>query len=202
MKDAKGHGSNPRGTHASGVDTVGRGSLNGPLLYHGSPTGKPGRGPVHVGTPIAARQALEARIGIPADGRGWDGTREYGKTLLAGSDRLDSWGRSYPGNPYPKSGYNMDAPKQDYYATSRGERATFGDGSPVPFDAKPGVAAYRINGPMGNTPAHPYSDGRANGIAKRQANSGKAKSGYYYKNDGEDSGSISAVVPSEFLLKA
>ena len=31
MKDAKGHGSNPRGAHAAGVEQVGK------LMYHGSP---------------------------------------------------------------------------------------------------------------------------------------------------------------------
>jgi len=33
-KDAKGHGSNPRGTHASGTDKVGKVPMN--VMYHGS----------------------------------------------------------------------------------------------------------------------------------------------------------------------
>ena len=48
MKDAKGYGSNPRGAHSAGIDQVGR------AWYHGSPTGQPGEGPVHVGTAAAA----------------------------------------------------------------------------------------------------------------------------------------------------
>src|SRR4051812_20632756 len=33
-KDAKGHGSNPRGTHASGIDKIGNAPLG--TMYHGS----------------------------------------------------------------------------------------------------------------------------------------------------------------------
>jgi hypothetical protein len=204
MKDALGHGSDTRGAHAVGVDQLGRSPLSPPKWFHGSPTGVPGpKGPVHVGTESAARIALEARIGVPADGKGWDGTREYGKTLLAGQDTLDRLQASgtYV-NKYPQSGYNSgssreDVPKHDYYPTERQERAKFGDGTPVPFEAKPAVAAYSIVGAMKNDTGRPYSDTRANAMSKRQG----MKNGYYYKNDGEDTGSISAVVPSAAALR-
>jgi len=55
------------------------------VFWHGSPSGDL-RGSaygLHVGSFAAAEQALNARIGVPAEGS-WDGTREYGKTLLAG----------------------------------------------------------------------------------------------------------------------
>lgn len=191
MKDALGHGSNPHG---------GSNSMHLPVWYHGSPTGQPGeKGPVHLGTLIAARQALEARIGVPADGLGWTGNREYGKTLLAGQDTLDRFAAGAYYNKYPKSGYNMDAPKEDYYP--KAGSAKFGDGSPVPLSAKPSVRAYQITGSMSNHTGAPYSDAKANGFAKAQQSRGYSKNGFYYKNEGEDSGSISAVVPSRNHLR-
>jgi hypothetical protein len=52
-------------------------------FYHGSTdknlAGKKG---IHIGTYKACKQALEARIGVPAEGE-WDGTREYGKTFTS-----------------------------------------------------------------------------------------------------------------------
>lgn len=197
MKDVKGHGSN---AHGSGVDQIGRAPMQPGMWYHGSPVGQPGQGVVHVGTALAASTALEARIGVPADGKGWDGSREYGKTLLAGKDtldRLEKQGYSH----YPSTGYNCgnDVPKNDYYPSQRTERATMGSGPtavPVPLDATPAVRAYNIVGQMSNNTSHPTTDGRANGLAKRIKNSGT-----YYKNDGEDSGSISAVVPSAAHLR-
>jgi hypothetical protein len=49
------------------------------VFWHGSPSGdlRGGKSGLHVGTKEAAKQALEARIGIPADGKGWSGDREY-----------------------------------------------------------------------------------------------------------------------------
>ena len=148
MKDAKGHGSDQRGgSHATGVDQVGRHAMT-PLWYHGSPVGEPGLGPVHVGTAQAAKTALEARIGIPADGKGWNGDREYGKTLLAGSDtlaKLSAQG-SPNNNGFLETGMNAGAPKEDYYVADQPNRlkyATMGSGNtPIPLDAKPAVHAY------------------------------------------------------------
>jgi hypothetical protein len=198
-KDALGHGSNPHG----GGNIAG-GHL--PVWYHGSPTGFPGAtGPVHLGTKKAAKEALEARIGIPADGQGWTGNREYGKTLIAGSDTLDRLAAQGYHDGYPRSGYNAGSanqpiPKEDYYP--KPGSASFGDGkngasgTKVPMDAKPAVRAYQITGSMSNHPGIPYSDAKANGFAKAQQTRGYSKNGFYYKNIGEDSGSVSAVVPS------
>ena len=208
MKDAKGHGSESRGgpAHGSGVDQVGRTPLTLPVWYHGSPTGAPGAaGPVHVGTAAAAKVALEARIGIPADGKGWNGDREYGKTLIAGKDTLAKMDKTgYSQAPYNQTGYNAGGsaeegiPKRDYYPTERPtERPTMGSANiPVPFDAKPSVAQYNIVGRMNNTATRPATDDGANRQTHR-----KMTGGLYYKNTAEDSGSISAMVPDRTYLR-
>jgi hypothetical protein len=169
------------------------------VWYHGSPTGFPGTtGPIHVGTQIAARQALEARIGVPADLQGWNGNREYGKTLLAGTDKLESIERGETPyyDKYPNSGYNVDAPKEDYYPTKMPTMGWGAGATLMTSNMQPAVRAYQIAGPMGNRPDTPYSDTQANGLAKAQQTRGGGKHGFYYKNIGEDSGSISAVVPN------
>lgn len=187
MKDAKGHGSN---AHSSGVDQIGRAPLTQPgTWYHGSPLGEPGAGPVHVGTAEAAKQALEARIGIPADGKGWSGDREYGKTLLAGTDTMDKMGR------YP-TGFNCGAPKQDYYPKDRNAQPILSPGTPFNEHSRPAVASYNIVGGMSNNPTHPTTDTRANAMQGRLKNQGT-----YYKNIGEDADSISAVLPSKSFLR-
>lgn len=194
MKDAGGHGSDPRGGSAY--------SAHLPVWYHGSPNGFPhSTGPVHLGTEKAARQALEARIGVPADLKGWTGNREYGKTLLAGRDKLSQIERGdllYI-SKYPMTGYNSDAPREDYYP--KAGSAKYGDGTPVPMDAKPAVRVYQITGSMSNHPGTPYSDAKANGFAKAQQTRGYSKNGFFYKNIGEDEGSVSAVVPSRDHLR-
>lgn len=195
MKDAGGHGSNSKG---------GPGLIGGhySVWYHGSPTGFPGpTGQIHVGTEIAARQALEARIGVPADLKGWDGTREYGKTLLAGEDKLNSIERGETPyyNRYPKTGYNSgsrgrDTPKEDYYPTIM---PTMGrDKTSMTPNMRPAVRGYQITGAMTNSIGSPYSDTQANRLANAQQTRGNGKNGFYYKNEGEDTGSISAVVPN------
>jgi hypothetical protein len=189
MKDAKGHGSE---AHSSGVQQIGRTPLIAPgVWFHGSPLGEPGVGQVHVGKALAAKQALEARIGIPADGKGWSGDREYGKTLLAGQDTL----KKLDPRGYNVTGVNCDAPKNDYYPSATTARMGNGN-TAVPLSAKPAVAAYSIAGRMSNSPANAYDDAKANGYAKRIKNSG-----VFYKNIGEDSGSVSAVVPSKDFLR-
>lgn len=193
-KDALGHGSNPHGGNIAG------GHL--PVWYHGSPTGFPGAtGQIHLGTMKAAKEALEARIGIPADGQGWTGNREYGKTLIAGSDTLDRLAAQGYHNGYPRSGYNAGGPnetipKNDYYPTSRAAPTMGRDRTPVPMDAKPAVRAYQITGGMNNRTDTAYSDTVANRLANAQQTRGNGKHGFYYRNEGEDTGSISAVVPS------
>ena len=198
--DAKGHGSDPRGAHAEGVNQIGRGSLNLPVYYHGSPLGEPGIGPVHVGTALAAKEALEARIGIPADGKGWNGDREYGKTLLAGTDTLRALAKQGYHGGYPEIGYNSGAPSEgkvpqhDYYATERATLPTMGSShTPIPLDAKPAVAPYNIVGRMSG---HMTTDDRANAMVGRLKNQG-----VFYKNKSEDLGSPSAVVPNKTFLR-
>jgi hypothetical protein len=174
---------------------------NDNVFYHGS-TDKnlAGKNGIHVGTKLAATQALQARIGVPAEGE-WDGTREYGKTLLAGKNTLK--------NKYKELGYfcetgfncGRDVPEEDYYPTQRKERAKYSDGASISFNSKPIVFPVKIVGRMTNSPYKPHSDSMANGLIKRQLNKGVAVSGYYYENIGEDSGSISAVVPNATFLK-
>jgi hypothetical protein len=131
---------------------------------------------VHVGSHLAAKQALEARIGRRHDGQDWDGSREYGKTRLGGYGH----------------GYGVDAP-EGHYPTGQ---ATYSGGVPIPLDARPSLFPVRITGGMTNAPHSPHPDWHANGYMSAQIKRGRARNGYYYENVGEDEGSISAVVPS------
>lgn len=151
-------------------------------MWHGTPDEIGGGNPqygVHVGTREAARQALNARIGAPHEGD-WDGTREYGKTLL---------GTQRTGNEVNKGEPRLPSGK-----------ATYSDNSPVPMTARPNIIPVRIVGPMTNSPQRPHEDFRANGLMAGQLKRGRAKSGYFYTNAGEDEGSVSAVVPSRSHL--
>jgi hypothetical protein len=169
------------------------------IFYHGSTdknlSGKKG---IHVGTKLAATQALEARIGVPAVGE-WDGTREYGKTLLAGKHSLET----KPENKWKCTGFNCgkNIPEDDYYPTQRNERAEYSDRTPISFDCKPIIFPVKIIGKMTNTPYNCHSDVKANSLMLRNLKMNNAKSGYYYINDGEDSGSVSAVVPDKTFLE-
>ena len=171
-------------------------------LYHGTPDRRnmAGKNGIHIGTQLAATQALESRIGVPADGV-WDGTREYGKTLLAGRKRLAeiSKERGYA----VSTGYNCgnDLPDENYYPSQRKSRASYSDRTEVPMDATPSIFPVSITGKMSNTAYHPHSDSTANRLMNRYSKSGNAKSGYFYKNDAEDAGSISAVVPDTSFLQ-
>jgi len=157
------------------------------IFYHGTPDERTWDQPhgqaygLHVGTEESARQALNARIGTPLEGD-WDGTREYGKTLL---------------KPYTVTGAEreLEAPR---YPSGR---ATYSTGHQVPMDARPGIFPVRITGPMTNHPAIPMDDAHANGRMRAQITRGQARRGYFYRNDGEDYGSISAVVPSAAHLE-
>ncbi len=168
------------------------------IFYHGSTDiNLLGTHGLHVGTKKAATEALEARIGVPATGE-WDGTREYGKTLLAGKQTL-----AKPENRWKSTGYNIgdDIPEYDYYPTQRKERAEYSDRTPIPFDCKPIVFKVKIVGPMTNSIFKPYTDIKANALMSRSLKLGNAKRGFYYINDGEDAGSISAVVPNKSFLQ-
>ncbi len=162
--------------------------------YHGSPSGDLRGGPngLHVGSKLAATQALESRIGVPADGW-WDGKRTYGSTLLAGQRTLArlSKERGYG----LVTGYNCGAPQEDYLPKSRKDRAKYGDGTAVEYDARPRVVKVSIVGPMSNSSYSPMEDARANGIMAGMRRRGMARKGYFYTNAGEDEGSVSAVLP-------
>ena len=170
------------------------------IWYHGSPSGELGKGVggIHLGTYQAAKEALEARIGIPVEGE-WDGTREYSETLLKGQGSLGK---------FQKTGFNCQAPQNDYYPFERlGSDEIDSDelwphystGEPITPDLRPSIVAYKIVGPMYNDPWEPVGDEEAN-LEIREGPTHYV--GYYYQNIGEDAGSISAVVPSaDFLEK-
>lgn len=171
-------------------------SKNAPgVFWHGSPSGdlRGSYNGLHIGSYDAAKQALEARIGVPAAGE-WDGRHEYGKSLLAGKKTL----KKIDPRGYNQTGYNVDAPEEDYYP--RGD-ACYGDKSKIPLNVNPIIIPVRIVGKMTNTPQTAYDDRKANGYMSAQVKRGKAKSGFYYINDGEDAGSISAVVPNGTFIK-
>lgn len=153
----------------------------GPQWWHGSPSGElhGSDSGIHIGTREAARQALHARIGRPAQGE-WDGTREYGKTVLA---------------PY---GYGSTRDSDFHMASGN---ATYSDRTPVPLDARPNLFPVDLVGRMTNTRSSPHPDWHANGYMRSQLKQGRAKSGYYYTNIAEDSGSVSAVVPNAEHLR-
>ena len=171
------------------------------IFYHGS-TDKNllGKNGIHLGTKLAATQALQARIGVPAQGE-WDGTREYGKTLLAGKNTLKNKQKEL--GYCCDTGFNCgnDTPNEDYYPTERTQRAMYSDSTPVSFNSKPIVFPVKIIGKMSNTPNNPHNDSTANGLMRRNLKLNNARQGYYYINDGEDSGSISAVVPNADFLQ-
>lgn len=173
---------------------------NGITFYHGTPDNRlTGSHGIHVGTLKAATQALEARIGVPAEGT-WDGTREYGKTLLAGEKRLGELEkeRGY----FLKTGHNCrNVPEENYYPGDRDIRAKYSNGSEVPMDCKPVIFKVEIAGPMSNGVNSPHSDQVANGLMMRGLRKGNAKRGFYYTNIGEDEGSVSAVVPDKSFLR-
>lgn len=169
-------------------------------FYHGSTdTSFSGKRGIHIGSKLAATQALEARIGVPAEGE-WDGTREYGKTYLAGTKSLKR--REIERGYYLTTGFNaFKVPEEDYLPAEREEKAKYSDGSEIPMDSKPNVFRVKIVGPMNNTQQTPKTDTAANSLILRQLKLGRAKNGYFYENEGEDSGSISAVVPNGSWLK-
>jgi 2'-5' RNA ligase len=140
---------------------------------------------LHVGTYEAARQALEATIGAPAEGE-WDGTREYGRTPIVSNAK--------------NIGYHSGLSSSDR-GSPRHENARYSNGAPVPMDARPSIFPVRITGEMTNHPATAMDDAQANGRMKSQITRGQARRGYFYRNVGEDAGSVSAVVPSAAHLE-
>lgn len=195
-------------TLGSGITDKRTAPLRLPIWWHGSASGdlRGGQSGLHLGTKLAATQALESRIGTPADGMGWTGDTEYGKRLLAGTKTLNKMG------PYNETGIragsrDIDYPEEDHYAgdyfkQNPSEHPKYPDGTKMPLDVKPSVEPYYITGSMNNHPGAPYGDWKANGYMKGALKRGTARNGYYYENQGEDSGSISAVVPNGDHVKA
>jgi len=161
--------------------------------WHGTPSGslQGGISGLHVGTKQAAMEALEARIGIPADGKGWNGDREYEKTLLAGKNKINSgvFGK------YRLTGFNASAPENDYYPS---KMPTVGNNVPVDPTWKPWLRPVLITGKMDSKVK---TDRSANQTMKKRIEKGKIDEGFYYVNEGEDYGSVSAVLPSGNFVK-
>jgi hypothetical protein len=160
-------------------------------MWHGSPSGnlRGGTSGLHLGTRQAAHEALTARIGHPAEGH-WDGTREYGKTKLAGQVTMKK-------QNIPVTGHNCKAPQHDYLPHEHPEGLPkHGNGERMDPANKPAIKKYQIIGKMSNTIHSPHKDFNANGYMKAALKKGNAKRGHYYANQGEDAGSISAVVPN------
>lgn len=152
------------------------------VFWHGSPSGdlRGGHYGLHLGTYEAAKQALEARIGTPLEGE-WDGTREYGQTMLGPHET----GYEIGDKPHLPSG-----------------KAVYSDSTPVAMNSRPNIVPFRIVGKMSNTARTAHPDFKANGYMKAAKKKGTAKSGYFYTNEGEDAGSISIVVPGgEHLVR-
>lgn len=173
-----------------------------PLFYHGA-TNKNlnGRFGIHIGTKLAAKEALQAVIGVPAKGE-WDGTREYGKTLLAGKKRLERMNYIFGYDPIINFNATEDVPEEDYYPIQREKRATyFSNKELIPLNSKPIVFQVIIIGEMSNTYDEPISDKMANEMMNSNLKYEIIKQGYYYTNIWEDEGSISAVVPDGSFLK-
>ena len=164
-------------------------------MYHGSFSGdlRGGSSGLHLGTKEAARQALTARIGHPVEGD-WDGTREYGKTKLCGQKTMKER------DIFP-TGHNCHAPEHDYFPHEHPNQLKHGNGDIADHSNKPAIKKYQIIGKMSNHIHIPMDDFKANGIMQGMLKRGKAKNGYYYKNVGEDVGSISAVVPNANHIK-
>jgi hypothetical protein len=162
--------------------------------YHGSPSGnlRGGTSGLHLGTYLAAKTALEARIGIPVEGK-WDGTREYGKTLLCGKNTLKK-------RKISPTGFNMNIPIDDFYP-DQSNLPTYSGGNHMTLSNRPAIKSYKIICAMSNTNTNPYEDFKANGYMRALLKRGIAKRGFYYKNESEDYGSISAVVPSGRCIK-
>lgn len=158
--------------------------------YHGSPSGdlRGGISGLHLGTFKAAKEALESRIGIPVEGE-WDGKREYGKTMLCGKITLKEK------HIFP-TGFNVDVPDNDFIPDKPPKHAQY-----LLLTMKPAIKKYKILCPMVNYINSPYTDSAANARMKGLIKRGQGKRGIYYRNEGEDSGSISVVVPNGTCVK-
>jgi hypothetical protein len=169
------------------------------IWYHGSASGdlRGGKTGLHLGTFKAAQEALHATIGVPVEGE-WDGTREYGKTLLCGKNTLKE-------RHISATGFNCDAPDEDFYPSDDAKSPiklwNRTDSFNYKLTNRPAIKKYKLLCPMTNFTHTPHGDWKANGYMKASLKRGNAKSGFYYKNEGEDVGSISVVVPNGNCVK-
>ncbi len=177
------------------LNEVVKGDYSDGIWYHGSASGnlRGGKTGLHLGTFKAAKEALEATIGIPVEGE-WDGTREYGKTLLCGKETLKKR------NIFP-TGFNCRVPYKDFYPSHDGMHSFYSDQSIIPLTVKPSIKRYKIICKINNNLCNPYEDFKANGYMAASLKKGNAKNGFYYRNIGEDEGSISLVVPNGSCVK-
>ena len=176
---------------------------NGKYVYfHGTASGdlRGGWSGLHIGTHLAAKEALEATIGVRADGKDWDGTSKYGNTLLAGKKTLEVLGKDI-------SGFNCFLPEEDFYIKDLDEnkKAKFSNKELIPENVKPSILKFTINGKMKELKGHnkygeDNSDEKANMLMKKNKDK-NINYGYYYTNISEDEGSISAVVPNKEFLE-
>lgn len=173
-----------------------------PLFYHGATDmNLSGKNGIHIGSKMAATQALQAKIGVPATGV-WDGTRVYGETLLAGKKTLENKNFILGYDPVIYFNAMADVPEYDYYPDEREKKATyFSSDYVIPLDCKPIVFKVIIIGDMMNTFETPLSDLEANNLMYNLIKKGDSDKGIYYINEYEDFGSISAVVPNGSFLK-
>ena len=107
------------------------------VFYHGS-TDKElkGKNGIHVGTYLAAKEALESRIGVPVEGE-WDGKRKYGETLLCGKKELQR--REKEEGILCITGFNCekDVPEENYYVSQRNKISTYSDNSNISLNCHP-----------------------------------------------------------------
>lgn len=173
-----------------------------PLFYHGATNmDLNGKNGIHVGTMMAAKQALEAKIGVPAHGE-WDGKRKYGETLLAGKKRLKELNYTVGYDPIMNFNATEDVPEENYYPHEREKRAVyFSTKDLIPLNCNPIIFKVKIVGKMVNSYDKPYTDSVANDLINKNIKNGDANGGYYYINEWEDEFSISAVVPNGNFLE-
>ena len=81
------------------------------------------------------------------------------------------------------------------------EASWYSNGDNIPYTVTPDVRPYEIVGDMFNSRSAPLADDDAAYRMIMDKKGGQAKRGYYYSNDAEDVGSISATVPTASHLR-
>jgi hypothetical protein len=164
------------------------------VWWHGSPSGDLSGGKhklLHVGSFKSAMQALNFAIGTPVEGF-WDGTREYGKVKLCGQKTMNR-------RRLPVEGYFHFAPDEDFYMCDQplGKQPLYADNTKIPLTVKPSIYRLKIKGEMQNTQDRPMPDAAIQFEIEPRQSRLRKKQGYFYRNEFEDSGSISAMLPAK-----